>query len=71
MGLGLLVSKEASGFTVKCAIDSSSSESNSASSALKKRLKIFEEITTEKYIPFDEEDSEGLYDVSSQINVRI
>ena len=48
MGLGLLVSKEASGFKVKCAIDSSSSESNSASSALKKRLKIFEEITTEK-----------------------
>jgi hypothetical protein len=48
MGLGLLVSKEASGFKVKCGIDSSSSESNSASSALKKRLKIFEEITTEK-----------------------
>ena len=71
MGLGLLVSKETSGFTVKSAMDSSPSESNSSSPALKRRLKIFEEITTEKYIPYDEEDSEGLCDVTSQINVRI
>jgi hypothetical protein len=71
MGLGLLMSNEASQSTVKGKMDSSSSESNSASPALKRRLKIFEEITTEKYIPYDEEDSEGLYDVTSQINVRI
>ena len=66
MGLGLFVKKDQaySDFNdIKSLISfaaesSSSSESNHASPGLKKRLKIFEDITTEKVGSLDESESD-------------